>query len=42
LAANNLNFWGSHRLRGVDPDVFITGVNLPNPRSYSLRLALGF
>lgn len=42
LSANNLTFWGSKRLRGVDPDVYITGVNLPNPRSFSLRLALGF
>lgn len=42
LAANNLTFWGSKRLRGVDPDVYITGVNLPNPRTFSLRLFLGF
>ncbi|WP_175991982.1 SusC/RagA family TonB-linked outer membrane protein [Sphingobacterium sp. CZ-UAM] len=41
LSANNLTFWGSPRLRGVDPDVFITGVNLPNPRSFSLRLSIG-
>ncbi|MCA5004298.1 SusC/RagA family TonB-linked outer membrane protein [Sphingobacterium bovistauri] len=42
LSANNLKYWASERLRGVDPDVYITGVNLPNPRTFSLRLALGF
>ncbi|ASZ14631.1 SusC/RagA family TonB-linked outer membrane protein [Chitinophaga sp. MD30] len=42
LAANNIAFWGSKRLRGVDPDLYITGVNLPNPRTYSFRLSVGF
>lgn len=42
VSANNIAFWGSKRLRGVDPDTYITGVNLPNPRTYSFRLSVGF
>lgn len=41
VSANNIAFWGSKRLRGVDPDTYITGVNLPNPRVYSFRLSVG-
>lgn len=43
LSANNLYYWASGRLRGVDPDLYLTGgTTLPNPRSFSLRLMVGF
>jgi len=43
LSANNVHFWASKRLRGVDPDLYIHGgTSMPNPRSYSLRLTVGF
>lgn len=43
LSANNLYYWASGRLRGVDPDLYLSGgTSLPNPRSFSLRLLLGF
>lgn len=43
FSANNIHYWASGRLRGVDPDLYLTGgTALPNPRSYTLRLILGF
>ncbi|TWF41370.1 TonB-linked SusC/RagA family outer membrane protein [Chitinophaga polysaccharea] len=42
LAANNLYFWADRDLRGVDPQSIISGVNLPNPTSYTLRLNAQF
>lgn len=43
LSANNIHYWASGRLRGVDPDLYLTGGNsLPNPRSFTVRLTLGF
>lgn len=42
LAANNLYFWADKDLRGVDPQSIITGVSLPNPTSYTLRLNAQF
>lgn len=42
LSANNLYFWADKDLRGVDPQSIITGVSLPNPTSYSLRLNAQF
>jgi TonB-linked SusC/RagA family outer membrane protein len=42
LSANNVHFWASSKLRGVDPQALITGVNLPNPRSYTVRLTAAF
>lgn len=42
LSANNVYYWASKKLRGVDPDLLLAGgVALPNPRSYSLRLSVG-
>lgn len=41
-SANNLYFWADKDLRGVDPQSIITGVSLPNPTSYSLRLNAQF
>jgi len=41
-SANNVHFWASGKLRGVDPQTLITGVSLPNPRSYTLRLTAQF
>jgi TonB-linked SusC/RagA family outer membrane protein len=41
-SANNIHFWASGKLRGVDPQALITGVSLPNPRSYTLRLTAAF
>ncbi len=42
LSANNMYYWASKKLRGVDPDLLLTGgVALPNPKSYSLRLSIG-
>ncbi|HVI46343.1 MAG TPA: SusC/RagA family TonB-linked outer membrane protein [Chitinophaga sp.] len=42
LSGNNLYFWADKRLRGVDPQSIITGVNLPNPTTYSLRINAQF
>ncbi|WP_316793941.1 SusC/RagA family TonB-linked outer membrane protein [Pedobacter frigoris] len=42
FSANNVHFWASGKLRGVDPQSLITGVSLPNPRSYTLRLMAQF
>ena len=43
FSANNIHYWASGRLRGVDPELYINGgTSLPNPRSYTLRLTLGF
>lgn len=43
FSANNIYYWGSGRLRGVDPDLYLSGgTSLPNPRSFTLRLVLGF
>ncbi len=43
LSANNIYYWSSGRLRGVDPDLYINGgTSLPNPKSYTMRLTLGF
>ncbi|MBE8714326.1 SusC/RagA family TonB-linked outer membrane protein [Sphingobacterium hungaricum] len=43
LSANNIYYWASGRLRGVDPDLYLTGgTSLPNPRSFSMRLTVGF
>jgi hypothetical protein len=41
-SANNIHYWASSALRGVDPQSLITGVSLPNPRSYTLRLTAQF
>ncbi|MFD2920705.1 SusC/RagA family TonB-linked outer membrane protein [Terrimonas rubra] len=41
-SANNIYYWADKRLRGVDPETLITGVSLPNPKSYSLRLIAQF
>ena len=43
LSANNIYYWASGRLRGVDPDLYLSGgTSLPNPRSYTMRLTFGF
>ncbi|MBL1410320.1 SusC/RagA family TonB-linked outer membrane protein [Sphingobacterium faecale] len=43
LSANNIYYWSSGRLRGVDPDLYLSGgTALPNPRSYTMRLIFGF
>lgn len=43
FSANNIHYWASGRLRGVDPELYINGgTSMPNPRSYTLRLTLGF
>ncbi|WP_170123393.1 SusC/RagA family TonB-linked outer membrane protein [Pedobacter nutrimenti] len=42
FSANNIHYWASSKLRGVDPQSLITGVSLPNPRSYTLRLIAQF
>lgn len=43
FSANNVYYWASGRLRGVDPDLYINGgTSLPNPRSYTMRFTLGF
>lgn len=43
FSANNIHYWASGRLRGVDPEMYINGgTSLPNPRSYTVRLTLGF
>lgn len=43
LSANNIYYWASGRLRGVDPDLYLMGgTSLPNPRSFSMRLTFGF
>ncbi len=41
-SANNIYYWAHKRLRGVDPETLITGVSLPNPKSYSFRLMAHF
>ncbi|MNX94601.1 hypothetical protein D3C86_1268370 [compost metagenome] len=41
-SANNIHYWASSKLRGVDPQSLISGVSLPNPRSYTLRLTAQF
>ncbi len=42
FAANNIYYWASGKLRGVDPDLLISGgTSMPNPKSYSLRLSVG-
>lgn len=41
-SANNIYYWADKRLRGVDPESLITGVALPNPKSYSLRFLAQF
>lgn len=43
LSANNIYYWSSGRLRGVDPDLYISGgTAMPNPSSYTMRLTFGF
>ncbi|TJZ53770.1 SusC/RagA family TonB-linked outer membrane protein [Sphingobacterium olei] len=43
LSANNIYYWSSGRLRGVDPDLYLSGgTSLPNPKSFTMRLTLGF
>ncbi|WP_344673363.1 SusC/RagA family TonB-linked outer membrane protein [Sphingobacterium kyonggiense] len=43
FSANNIHYWTSGRLRGVDPELYLNGgTSLPNPRSYTVRLTLGF
>ncbi len=43
LSANNIYYWSSGRLRGVDPDLYLSGgTALPNPKSYTMRLTFGF
>lgn len=43
LSANNIYYWSSGRLRGVDPDLYLSGgTSLPNPKSYTMRLTFGF
>ncbi len=43
LSANNIYYWSSGKLRGVDPDLYLSGgTALPNPRSYTMRLIFGF
>jgi TonB-linked SusC/RagA family outer membrane protein len=42
LSGNNVAYWASKRLKGMDPELLLTGVALPNPVSYSLRLTAGF
>lgn len=43
FSANNIHYWASGRLRGVDPELYITGgTAMPNPRTYTMRLTLGF
>lgn len=42
LSGNNLYFWADKKLRGVDPQSIITGVSLPNPTSYSLKINAQF
>ncbi len=42
FAANNIHYWASGKLRGVDPDLLLSGgTSMPNPKSYSLRLSVG-
>ncbi|MGE9310693.1 SusC/RagA family TonB-linked outer membrane protein [Niabella sp. CJ426] len=41
-SANNIYYWADKRLRGVDPETLLTGVALPNPKSYSLRFLAQF
>lgn len=41
-SANNIHYWADKRLRGVDPETLITGVSLPNPKSYSVRVVAQF
>lgn len=41
-SANNIYFWADKKLRGIDPESLITGVALPNPKSYSLRILAQF
>jgi TonB-linked SusC/RagA family outer membrane protein len=41
-SANNIYYWADKKLRGVDPETLISGVSLPNPKSYSLRLIAQF
>ncbi len=43
LSANNIYYWASDKLRGVDPDLLLNGgVTLPNPRSFSFRILASF
>lgn len=43
FSANNIHYWASGRLRGVDPELYLNGgTSLPNPRTYTLRLTFGF
>lgn len=42
LSGNNLKYWASKKLNGMDPELLLTGVALPNPVSYSLRITAGF
>ena len=43
FSANNIYYWASGRLRGVDPELYINGgTSLPNSRTYTLRLTAGF
>ena len=43
FSANNIHYWASGRLRGVDPELYLNGgTSLPNQRSYTVRLTLGF
>ncbi|MEC5143435.1 SusC/RagA family TonB-linked outer membrane protein [Chitinophaga sp. 180180018-2] len=42
LSGNNLYFWADKDLRGVDPQSIVTGINLPNPTSYSFRINAQF
>ncbi|MBZ4190287.1 SusC/RagA family TonB-linked outer membrane protein [Niabella beijingensis] len=41
-SANNIYYWADRKLRGVDPESLITGVALPNTKSYSLRILAQF
>ncbi|WP_437922193.1 SusC/RagA family TonB-linked outer membrane protein [Sphingobacterium sp. LRF_L2] len=42
FSGNNLKYWASKKLKGVDPDLLLTGTALPNPVSYSFRIVAGF
>ncbi|MGN7783568.1 SusC/RagA family TonB-linked outer membrane protein [Niabella sp. 22666] len=42
LSGNNIKYWASRKLNGVDPELLLTGVALPNPRSFSFRITAGF
>ncbi|WP_270088447.1 SusC/RagA family TonB-linked outer membrane protein [Sphingobacterium sp. SYP-B4668] len=43
FSANNIHYWASKKLRGVDPELLLTGgTAMPNPRSYSIRLTASF